>query len=202
MSRLDLLTVVIVAVCLAALGFLLYKTFQLMNPPEPEIAVVDEPQPDEYNFDSDTTYQDYYGDDYEPVPGSPLDPSADTDSSLAVDEPDTEFTEPAPATTTRPAPSRQNTTTTAPATGGSAAATRTSAGDFMVIAGSFRQMANAERRVRQLKKMGYNEAEVSRFNSGAFAVALVDRFNSESDARALVGELRGKGVEAFIKKQE
>nr|HMQ60260.1 SPOR domain-containing protein [Flavilitoribacter sp.] len=77
-----------------------------------------------------------------------------------------------------------------------------SSGNFLVIAGSFRQKANAEAQVKRLKKSGYDQSGVETFNNGALAVAMVDRFNSYAEAEKLVAELKKKGIDAFIKKKE
>ncbi len=71
----------------------------------------------------------------------------------------------------------------------------------MVLAGSYKQKVNATNQVNKLKKLGYDDASVEIFNSGALAVALVDRFDSYSEANALKKELESKGFDVFIKKK-
>jgi len=74
-------------------------------------------------------------------------------------------------------------------------------GAYMVLAGSFRQMVNAENHVRNLKNKGYSNASVERFDGGAYAVVLVDRFSSLSEAKSLVSKLEGDNIDAYVKKK-
>jgi cell division protein FtsN len=204
MSRLDILTVVIVAICLAALGYLLFKTFNMIGG-GPEL----DPDRTEYTdtatdgLGTDDTY-----DPYEPETPQPV----ESESELTEDVPtvegqegyagttgdntnfDSDYAEPsdpAPATTPPPASTPASTPATQSTTG-------YSEGKYMVIAGTFRQLSNAERRVSELLKMGYSETRVSKFNRGAYAVALVNRFSSLSSARQLERELEAKGIEAEV----
>jgi cell division septation protein DedD len=73
-----------------------------------------------------------------------------------------------------------------------------SEGKYMVIAGTFRQMANADRMVSRLRKMGYNETRISKFDRGKYAVALVNRFSSLNSARQLERDLESKGIDAEV----
>ncbi|NJO86723.1 MAG: SPOR domain-containing protein, partial [Lewinella sp.] len=77
-----------------------------------------------------------------------------------------------------------------------------SSGRYLVIAGSFRQLAGAEAMVRSLKKGGFAEASVGKTNRGAFAVALVGSSESYEVAQSLAAELKQKGFEALIKIRE
>lgn len=72
----------------------------------------------------------------------------------------------------------------------------------MVVAGSFSMRHNAEAQVKKLKQLGYDNARVEIFNGGALATALVDRFSNYDRAKNLVTELKGKGVDCFVKKKE
>ena len=65
-------------------------------------------------------------------------------------------------------------------------------GDYLVVAGTYRQKVNAENQVRKLKRAGFDESRVASFNRGAYAVALVGSYDSRSDARAQVDKLKDK----------
>jgi cell division protein FtsN len=193
MSKLDILTVVIVAVGLAALGYLVYKIVNLMNPPEPEnptaiqdAYALDQPDDETYTWeDEQDAAQDSLTYEEEPaeVPAS----------TAAADEEEIDRSDAPVAETSRPA------TQNAPATDYSNVATTTSSGRYLVIAGSYRQRANADQMVTRLKGMGYNSAKVELFDRGTYAVVVVNRFNSLAQAKQLSSELSGKGVETFVK---
>lgn len=74
-------------------------------------------------------------------------------------------------------------------------------GDFMVLAGSFKQKANAEAQVRRLKRMGFDDARVASFNGGSLAVALVGRFDDAQAANKLATQVEAKGIDAFVKRK-
>ena len=72
-------------------------------------------------------------------------------------------------------------------------------GNFMVIAGSYRVKANAEKEVARLKSLGYANARLGTFNQGSLASVLVNSFNSKADASSLVAELKEKhGIDAYV----
>lgn len=75
------------------------------------------------------------------------------------------------------------------------------AGRYLVIAGSFRQEIYAKDRVRNLKASGFKQTEMGYTNRGAYAVALVDAVNSYSQAEQLAQQVRAKGYEVFIKQR-
>lgn len=261
MSRLDLLTVFIVAVCLAALGFLVYKTVQLMNPPELDRSSVassyDLPEEDSstwmnddsltYSEDNTTAYSNDEDLDDEQVGTSIEDDQASTtpagsskpaaspapaksspSTSTTQSSRNTPTTTKAPSTTTTAtkAPSSTGTTTKPATTPTTKPATTTttprsttttprtttttprsttttasaSTGRYSVVAGSFGKRANADSHASRLRKLGYASTEVVAV--GQFASVVVNRFNSLKDAENLVLELRGKGVEAFVKTRQ
>ena len=71
-------------------------------------------------------------------------------------------------------------------------------GGYIVLAGSFRQLLNAQRQVARLKKAGFSESEVSRSNGGAFAIAFVGRRSNEREAEALLSQIERKGFEGRV----
>lgn len=202
MSRLDYVTIAIVAVCVAALVYLIYMTTSLLgnndtaeNPDE----VVAEEQPvyeDTYPEDSLTYDDGYYGDadslgeETSGYPGETYtDPEDDYDDGVdyedATDDTDTGYY-----------PSGGSTAGKAEEDYASV-----SQGQYMVLAGTFKYRSNAEQRVRKLREMGYANASVELFDRGAFAVALVDRYDGLSEAKSLEAELADKGVEAYVKQK-
>lgn len=223
MSRLDLLTVFIVAVCLAALGFLVYKTIQLMNPPEMEQSSLES----SYDLPEDTTawltddtlsylndnVASYDEDKDDEQVGKTLAEEEEAGVKTPAAQPKTPTTTTQPkASTTKPATSssgstattpRSTTTTTAPKTSTTSTATKPAAattGKYSVVAGSFSQRANADSHAGRLRKLGYTSTEVVAV--GAYASVVVNRYNALKDAENLVLELRGKGVEAFVKTRQ
>lgn len=198
MSRTDYLTLAIVAVCIAALAFLIYRMATIDADPaatDPTEQVLNEPASDPTMTDENTAGTEY-GDET-PAPDYSRDADEMDDAKVeSVDEMPAAKKEPAatkpaekPAPRAEPAPPAEE---PAPAPASSAS------GSYMVLAGSFREMANAEAMVAKVKKLGYESASVEKFDRGAFAVALVDRFDSYSEANALVKELAKKGVEATV----
>lgn len=212
MSKLDLLTIAIVIVCLAALGYLVYKIVNLMNPPEAPITSIE----DSYN--ADTTDEQTYTDWEDEV--------NDADSDLDDDEAGTNIADDAENTSTAAGNYdnneldndseglKESETITSSAGSGSGdtgtttssyndtSSRSTSSGKYMVVAGSFRQRANADSHAARIRKLGYSSTEVRIFDRGSFAVVLVDRFSSLSQAKSLVGDLAKDGIEAIVSTKE
>lgn len=211
MSKLDLITIAIVIVCLGALGYLVYKIVNLMNPPETETTAIEDSYADP--VDNDTTYTDW---DNEATTGGDVDlDDEDLASNITDDaaegyeggqyddsELDKDTDEVAEKESTEASSSASNNDDS-----GSAASaydnvsSRSNAGKYMVIAGSYKQKINAANQVSKLHKLGYNETKVELFNRGSYAVVLVDRFSNYSQAKALVSKLAGNGVEAMVKEK-
>jgi len=222
MSRLDYVTIAIVAVCVAALVYLIYMTTNLLGGEEtaeqPEMeAPAEDPsyQEERYQddsaaaFDADTsgTYEEsgaYYEEDYY----AEGDPSAQgeyeddgyqdegyqdggyqdggyQDEDVYRDKGSyAEESEAVPAS--RPAEDYPS----------------VNAGDYMVLAGTFKIKSNAENRVRQLRDMGYTDASVEIFDRGAYAVALVDHFSELNEAKQVANKLESEGVPTYVKRKQ
>lgn len=205
MRRLDLFTVGIIAVCLAAAGVLIYigakkfmgnsndlvdnqaeftTVFDEIDTTDANIAVADVSTADPAN----TSTTDYGEDD------------------LNFDwlENDTKPKTTTSSSTPKSSTSSKTTSTTSTAkTSSSNTGSTVKTGDFMVLAGSFSKRENADKHVSDLKKKGYNNSRVEIFDKGAFAVVLVDRFTNEADARNLVKELKDKHkVESYVKRKD
>jgi cell division septation protein DedD len=71
-------------------------------------------------------------------------------------------------------------------------------GNYLVLAGTFRQLINARTRVRELQRAGFERTSLEYFDRGTFAVALAGRYGDYGSARDLVDDLRRAGFEAQI----
>jgi cell division septation protein DedD len=71
-------------------------------------------------------------------------------------------------------------------------------GRYLVIAGSFRQSANAAQRVTALRRAGFTDTRMEKFNKGTFAVALAGQSDRFSEAERLAGKLIAAGFEAKV----
>lgn len=201
MSRLDYFTIAVVAVCIIAIIFLLYKTSDLIggkSETQTELQkTLKEMGIEEDMEDTDTLNYD----------------STESDDMAATSEPSTDrTTQPAaakssskPATTTTPkttdaAPKTTAKTTTAQPAAKTAEkpAQATASGDYLVVAGSFKVLENAENEAKRLRKMGYPNASVGKSNNGTFATLIVDRFSNEKDAAKLVEDLKTKNIIAYV----
>ena len=192
MSKLDFITIFIVAICIAALGFLVFKTVGIMGTDDPtptEEPVVDNTTIDEaaeYDFDDEGNIKDgsttTTDDDEYPIDGSDTDNSNEDDTETLDLDDDEETT-----STDDDVDTNQS---------------NSNGGDYLVLAGTYKEKVNAEIQVRKLQKMGYDNAEVKSFNRGAYAVALVDRFDNFSEAAALRNKLADKGIDVFVKKKK
>jgi len=195
MSKLDFITILIVAICVGALGFLVYKTVKLMNPDETTTEVIDNSNTnydpaDEYALDDEG---EVVSDDTPEAEGS-----TDNNSTPTVDEEEYPVADDAGDLDDEEDPEPAKTpekTTPDTYDGGS------ESGQYLVLAGSYKQKINATNQVNKLKKLGYDDAAVKIFNGGALAVALVDRFDTYSEANSLKKELESKGFDVFIKKK-
>lgn len=73
-----------------------------------------------------------------------------------------------------------------------------STGKYLVVAGTFKQEANAQIQLKKFKQMGYDNAEIGKFNKKAYASLIVNRFASAAEAKQLVNTLKRKGIEAYV----
>lgn len=71
-------------------------------------------------------------------------------------------------------------------------------GRYLVIAGSFRQEANARDRVTKLKEAGFADTRIEPFNRGTYAVALAGQSDSYNTANALAQRVRAAGFEVEV----
>ncbi|NBC07628.1 MAG: hypothetical protein GVY26_10590 [Bacteroidetes bacterium] len=212
MSRLDYVTIAIVAVCVAALVYLIYMTTNLLggddNEPESATATTD-PYEEGYEDDQTATFngdsaaladengydgasyddEDDYQDDYDTGANDDTyrDKGGYEDSGYddsSADEPEDAYED-----------------TRTPASSASEDYASVSAGDYMVLAGTFQYKSNAENMVRKLRNMGYDDARTELFDRGAYAVALVDHYPDYDEAKRIANELTNSGVSAYVKKK-
>lgn len=189
MSRIDIFTIVVVVICVAAIGFLLYRTTDLFKSRD---ALKETQQTEESVYEDDGTTGDDYTEDpyYSDTTTAEFDFLADTSSDSST-----------PATTKPSASETPAVTTTPPAekkTPVNVDEMTSEGGNYLVLAGAFVQMANAEAHAKRLQKLGFSDAQVALFNRGKYATVLVGRFESKSDATSLVSQLSGKGVESYV----
>ena len=187
MSRLDIFTIVVVIICVGAIIFLLYRTTDLFKSKD---ALNKPDQTEESLYEDDGTSGDDYTDDpyYNDTTEFEFlaDTSSDTQttSSPATSSPATtvEKTEP-PVRESQPPMDVEE---------------MDGVGNYLVLAGAFTVMSNAEAHAKRLQKLGFSGAQVALFNKGRYATVLVDRFENKSEANALVGKLTDKGVESYV----
>ena len=209
MSKLDYVTIAIVAVCVAALVYLIYMTTNLLGGEnaEPAAAATDDYE-DSLQDDRTATFEgdsaaladeDGYGgaayddesyqDDYnsEDGAGTYRDKGGYEDSRYdgsSAGEPEDTYED-----------------ARTPASSASEDYASVSSGDYMVLAGTFQYKSNAENMVRKLRNMGYDDARTELFDRGAYAVALVDHYPDYAEAKRIASELKSNGVSAYVKKK-
>lgn len=191
MSRLDYLTIGIVALCIAALIYLVYRYVNLPHSPEnvqPTTALVEKDTSQSSTEEIKGFPAEDTSENVQPGPGAVVEPKPTTKENTP---PKSEPVKPKPD----PVPQVES-----PAVNNSSDATATSAsGRYMVIAGSFEQKSGAQKQLQKIKKLGYNHARVELFNRGTYAVVLVDRFDQASDAKNLVNALKKQGFDAMMR---
>lgn len=191
MSRFDYVTIGIVAVCVAALIYLIYMTTNLLRgPKEPEAIEDISSLYEDDTADLDTAYWDSDRnqglDDWDSTgeQGSRYDERVDETSGQRAEAPAAERAE------ARPAEPQEYTQPRV-----------SSSGDYLVLAGTFSVADNAQAMVNKLSGLGYTGASIEPFDRGKYSVVLVARFDSFSQASSLEKELKGKGIEAYVKRK-
>lgn len=188
MSKLDYITIAIVAICILAIIFLVYKMTDLFG---------DKPTKDKIENVSDQveTEDDTY------------DPSADLSGDASTDESET------PGTSTETTGTETSEEEVVPSTPAEEdipqvesetepLPRRSTGGKYMVFAGTFTKKSLADAQVRRLRANGYENAKVEIFDRGKYAVVLVDRFNSKAAAERLRDKLEADGVKCYVKAKQ
>lgn len=191
MSRLDFFTIFVVALCILAIIFLIFKATELAKGdgttvPENTSIADDFDNADEDDlYDSDEYAEEMSGeadtDEYESTGTG----ASGEDDEATLDEDEMDDTDEAEAET--PVIKEPE-----------IISTDASLGKYLVIAGTFKIKSGAETLARQLRNAGYSNAKTSIFDRGTYAVVLVDRFTSKSDADALASRLKSDGTEAYV----
>jgi len=88
--------------------------------------------------------------------------------------------------------------TSVPTRSTSAGNSRNRTGRYLVIAGSFRQRANADLRVKDLRRAGFTDTRMEKFNRGTYAVALAGQTNRYTEAKRMAEKIVGAGFEAKV----
>jgi cell division protein FtsN len=95
------------------------------------------------------------------------------------------------------------TTTTTPSRPSAPITTSSSsAGEYMVIAGSYIINTNAENMVLKLKKMGYSNAEIVVFDQSQYYTVVAGRSSSYDGALSVSGKLKSRGVDSYVHKKK
>lgn len=211
MSRLDWFTIAVVGICILAIIFLLAKTTSLLageqNRPTSHSEIVDDmglnddETIDPANFDNEEDANGESDSDDEAITGGSDDSETDADGSAGGGDEET-----ADEGDTTPADEEEldagSSEDESAAASRSVAPAPSGSGDFMVIAGSFSIMENAEKFANDLQRKGYGKAQVHKFNKGKFASVIVDRFDSSAGAADLIKELKGKGVDCYLQRRK
>lgn len=211
MARLDYFTIIIGAICLAAAAFLVYIGINKFRTTDSDseanslyndLQTYDEDDQGSYYVNQDdltkSTTTNINSDKSSTSSNTSTTPSNDED--LEYDFLD-ETPKKSSTSTKGSTSSRNNTSTTTTRNTNTSTSTRTtvSDGDYMVLAGSFREKANAEQEAARLRKLGFSNTSVERFDKGTYSVILVDRFDARSGASKLKEKLATKGVDSYVK---
>lgn len=124
---------------------------------------------------------------------------AETDH-VGVEEPPAEpkaaVPEKKPVAPSTPPPVQNNSTPPSPPK----STTSAEAGMHLVIAGNFLTRANAEERVKELKKIGYNKAEVVNFELSEYHTACAGRYTDLDEARRVAKKIKDlNGIDTYVR---
>jgi hypothetical protein len=205
MKNTSILIPIILIGCLAALGFLFYKALQTVEQDNlrgnntivlNEADYADEPAPTDIGTTTDYDAAAPPETPTTPAATNALDEMTDEEKRAAELEELEEAARKAREAEARAAEAEDEdeTDTTTPNTVGEPNGT----GRYLVIAGSFRQRVGAEQRVSGLKKAGFKESTVQKFNRGTYAVALAGQSDRFSEAKKLADDIIKAGFEAQV----
>lgn len=82
------------------------------------------------------------------------------------------------------------------------ATSSSSSGDYLVIAGSFLQDANANKMVTKLQNMGYSGAEKLNFDGSAYQTVIAGRYNDNGQAVDITYQLKNRGIDCYVHKRK
>lgn len=221
MSKLDFSTIIIVALCVFALGFLIYKTVGLnkngkTDATEQTTTIMSaDDENDEYEYDDegeiirdDAAATQAAGGSNSQGSIHKSGDSEDQDEGMADDDASSDGltsggtnNNSSTATTSNGKIIGSTSQTAAAETSNTSKPTfydDDSRGRYLVLAGAFRIKDNGIREASRLRRLGYSDAEMTLMDRGTYATVLVDRFSNNGEAKALVSELRGKGIESYV----
>jgi hypothetical protein len=204
MKNTSILIPIVLICCLGAIGFLFYQGFQTVNKDQPRSSnpivlnqadYTDEEIPDDIGQSSeyDTLTNDGFreltpAEREEARRQSRLDEEREATAAEEARKREAQLDEDAAAEARKERERRAL----------EASSTSAGRGRYLVIAGSFRQKANAEQRVKDLRKAGFNDTRLEKFNRGTYAVALAGQTDRFSAAEQLAGQIVGAGFEAKV----
>jgi cell division protein FtsN len=126
--------------------------------------------------------------------------------SKTVEEPKPAESQPDPVTVKKEVkptvtqPPKSNPVKTNPTTPVIKTETGVTGGQHLVIAGNFSQMGNAKQRVDELKRAGFDEAEIVSFDLSEYHTVCVGRFSDVNEARKLVKKLKDyHKIDAYVR---
>ena len=72
-------------------------------------------------------------------------------------------------------------------------------GNYKVIAGAFASMDNAEKRLVEVRALGFNNADILKLGGSALFHVVVSRYRTSESATKTVRKLKAQNVRAFVK---
>jgi len=197
MSRIDYITIAVVAICLTLLGIVFWKVADL-NKADAEPLLLEEPlsetseEPEPF-VDGDVAISDFASLDTSsqiPEPVQQTDLSSQNGGSAVIDS----SRRVKPVVLPRKVETGTNPENPVP---GAAAE------EYLVWGGTFTAKEAAEKEQARIRALGYRAAEVSLFDKGKYAVVIVGRFPTREGAEALAAELKSRhGINAIAKKKK
>lgn len=74
-------------------------------------------------------------------------------------------------------------------------------GSHMVIAGNYSLEANADKMVRKLRDMGFDNAKKSVFNGSSYHTVIAGYYNGSSEASSSANSLKSSGIDCYVKRR-
>lgn len=69
---------------------------------------------------------------------------------------------------------------------------------YMVVAGTFQNQTYAESHLEKVKKLGFNNAELVKFDFSNYHTICVDRYDELTAANNTVSTLKNSGIDAYV----
>ena len=205
MSRLDIVTIGIVALCVTALAVLIYRVVKLTGNNDAEVAVSE--AGDEYDqyFNDESADDTYTFDDEGEVVSEDsaedaIPASATNDEVISEPVAEEESTEEEIAD--EPLAEEEEQADLQPEEYDENVELGSNEGDYMVIAGTFGDKTNADVLVKKLQDAGYTNAGSHLFDRKKYNVVIADRYEELSQAKAAARMLKKEhGIAAYVKRK-